>query len=52
MERLHTRTAVDAAPGADYIAHRIPAVPNAVDSVDVEALPIELDTPWRHRKQT
>jgi len=32
--------------GADYIDQTIPADPNAVDSVDVEALAAELDTPW------
>ncbi|MET3959977.1 hypothetical protein ABIE52_006912 [Rhodococcus sp. OAS809] len=46
MKYDHTHAALDAAPGADYIDHTIPADPNAVDSVDVEALAAELDTPW------
>ncbi|MFF1555805.1 hypothetical protein ACFVX3_32815 [Rhodococcus erythropolis] len=46
MEHDHTRAAVDAAPDADYIERTIPADPNSANSVDVEALTTELDTPW------
>ena len=46
MQHDHIPAAVDTAPDADYIDHTIPADPNAVNSVDVEALTTELDTPW------
>lgn len=44
--KYHISAGVDPVPGADYIDQTVPADPNAVDSVDVEALAAELDTPW------
>jgi len=45
MKHDHTRAAVDAAPGADYIDQTIPADPNAADSAAIVSPTIELDTP-------
>lgn len=46
MERDHLPADLDAAPDADYIEQTIPADPNAVDAVDIEALSTELDSTW------
>lgn len=46
MEDNRIRSALDATPDTDYLEQTIPADPNAVDAVDLEALTTELDTPW------